>query len=109
METRGNELELLPPLLLDVELVGCTAFIVNDFEVDVMAALGEAGHDLICGGNAVAVVVGLKIIHQDYIGVHMTGEHNEVVAALGANREPFHVISVNLDDGLRCDVELLWC
>ena len=45
MEIRGHELELLPPLLFYVELVGCTAFVVKDFEVDTMATLRESGHD----------------------------------------------------------------
>ena len=47
-----------PPLLFDVELVGCTAFIVKDLEVDTMTALHESGHDSICIGKAVAVVEG---------------------------------------------------
>ena len=81
MGIRGNELELRPPLLLDVELVGCAALVVKDLEADTMAALYEAGHDPICGSKAVAVVKGFEWIHQDYIGVHMIGEHNEVVAA----------------------------
>ena len=53
---RGHELELSPPLLFYVELVGCTVFIVKDLEVDTMAALRESGHDSICGVKAVAVV-----------------------------------------------------
>ena len=86
MDIRGNELELRPPLLLDVELVGCAAFVVEDLEVDAMAALCEAVHDPIYGGKSVAVVAGFEWLHQDYIGVHMIGEHNEVVAASGVNR-----------------------
>ena len=107
MEIRGNELELCPPVLLNVDLVGCAAFLVKDLEVDAMAALCEAGHDPICGSEAVAVVAGFEWLHQYYIGVHMIGEHHEVVAASGANREPTHVIGVKLSDGFRCDVELL--
>ena len=106
MEIRGNKLELCPPFHLDMELVGCAAFVVKGLEVDAMAALCEAGHDPICGGEAVAVVAGFEWLHQDYIGVHMIGEHNEVVAALGSNREPAHVISVKLADGFRCGVEI---
>ena len=64
-----------------------------------MAALCEAGHDPICGGKAVAVMAGFEWLHQDYIDVHIIGEHKEVVAALGANRELAHVISVKLYDG----------
>ena len=72
-----------------------------------MAALCESVHDSICDGEAVAVVVGFKWLHQDDIGVHMVGEHEEVVAAAGANREPDHGISVKFTDGLGFYVELL--
>ena len=37
----------------------------------------------------------------------MLGEHEEVVAAPGSNREPTHVISIKLADGFSRDVELL--
>ena len=63
-----------------------------------MDALCEAGHDPICGGKAVTVMVGFEWIHQDYIGVHMIGDHKEVVAALGANQELAHVINVKISD-----------
>ena len=106
MDIRGRELELRPPLLFDVERVGCTEFVVKDLEFDTMAALCEAGSDSIYGGEAVAVVAGLEWLHQDNIGVHMVGEHEEFVAASGVNREPAHVISVNFSDGLGCYVEL---
>ena len=74
-----------------------------------MAALGEAGNDTIYSSKAeaVAFVAGFEWLHQDYIGVQMTGEHNEVVSTSGANREPSHVISVKIADGFCCDVELL--
>ena len=107
MDIRGNNLELRHPFLFDVELVVCTAFIVKDLEVNTMDALCGAGHDAICGSEAVVVVAGFEWIHQDDIGVHMVVEHEEVVAASGANREPAHVISVKFADGFSCDVELL--
>ena len=72
-----------------------------------MDALCEAGHDSICGGKAVVFVVGFEWLHQDDIGVHMVGEHEEVVAASGANWEPAYVISVRFADGFGRDVELL--
>ena len=107
MDISGHELEPHPPLIFDVELVGCTALFVKDLEVNNMATICEAGHDLICGGKAVVVVAGFKWLHQDNIGFRMVVEHEEVVAALGANREPAHVISVKFVDGIGCYVELL--
>ena len=64
-----------------------------------MAAFCEAGHDPICGGKAVEVMEGFEWLHQDCIGVHMIGEHKEVVSASGANRELAYVISVKIYDG----------
>ena len=52
-------------------------------------------------------MAGFECLHQDDIGVHIIGEHDEVVAALGANREPDHVISVKFADEFSCDVELV--
>ena len=75
MDIRGKEFELFPPLLLNVELVGCAVLVFKDFVVDNMVALGEAGHDPICSSKVVAVVAGFEWIQQDDIGVHMVGEH----------------------------------
>ena len=52
-------------------------------------------------------MAGFEWIHQDYIGVHMIVEHNEVVAASVANPEPAHVIIVKFADEFRCDVEII--
>ena len=75
MGIRGIELELCPPLILDMERVGCYVLVVKDLKVDAMAALCEAGHDPICGGKAVAFVAVFEWLHQDDIGVQMVGEH----------------------------------
>ena len=107
IDIRGKELELLPPLLLDVKLVGCATFVVKDLEADTTSAIFEAGHDPICGGKEVVVLAGFEWTHQDEIGFHMVGEHEEVVAASVANQEPAHVISVNVSDGFNCNVDLL--
>ena len=60
-----------------------------------------------CSWQIVAVVVVFEWLHQNEIGFHMLGEHEEVVAASGANQEPDHVISVKFADGFVHYVELL--
>ena len=60
MDIRGNELELRPPLIFDVELVGCTAFVVKDLEVNTMAMLCKTGNYSICGDKEVTVVAGFS-------------------------------------------------
>ena len=39
MEIRGNNFELYPPLLLEMDFLGCATFVVKDLEVDTMAEL----------------------------------------------------------------------
>ena len=72
-----------------------------------MAVICKADRDSIYGGKAVVVVAGFEWIHQDDIGVHMVGEHEEVVAASGANQEPSHGISVKFADGIVHYVDLV--
>ena len=60
MDISGHELELFPPLLFNLKLVGCTVFVVQDLEVDTIAALCESVHDSICGSKAVVVVAGFE-------------------------------------------------
>ena len=64
-KTGGTSWKFAPPLLLDMELVGCDAFVVEDLEVNTMAGLCETGHDTICGSEAVAVMAVFEWIHQD--------------------------------------------
>ena len=65
MDIRWDELELCPPLLLNVELVCCAEYVVKDLYVDTIAVICEAGNDPIWGGEAVAVLVGFKWLHKD--------------------------------------------
>ena len=53
VHVRGNELEGCLPFLLDLQLVGGAAFVVEDLEADGVAVLLEAGHYLIrCRGRS---------------------------------------------------------
>ena len=54
-----------------------------------------------------AVVAGSKRLDQYDVGVYMVGENDEVVALPGADGEPAHVVSVELDDQLCSDEEFL--
>ena len=52
-------------------------------------------------------MVGSKRLYQYDVGVYMVGEHDEVVASLGADGEPARVVGVELADRLCSDEELL--
>ena len=50
-----------------------------------MAIILEAGHNAVGCGEAVAVVAGQERVDQDYVGVYVVGDHDEVVATAGAD------------------------
>ena len=52
-------------------------------------------------------MAGSKRLDQYDVGVYMVGEHDEIVASPGADRELAHVVGVELDDWLYSDEELL--
>ena len=50
-----------------------------------MPILLKAVHDAVFCGEVVAIVTGLEGFDQDDVGFYMVGEHDEVVAAAGAD------------------------
>ena len=50
-------------------------------------------------------MAGSKRLYQYGVGVNMVGEHDEVVAATGADGKTTHVVSVKLSDWLCSDEE----
>ena len=67
----------------------------------------EARHDAAVGCYAVAFMTGLKGFNKDDVDVTMKGEHDVVVARLGSNGEPAHVISVKFTDRLNDYIEFV--
>ena len=58
----------------------------------------------------------MEWLDQDYVGVYVVGEYDEVVAAAGADRETTHVVGVELVYGIYPDIEFFgfglgvsWC
>ena len=50
-------------------------------------------------------MAGSKRLYQYGVGVNMVGEHDEVVAATGADGKPAHVVCVKLADRICSDEE----
>ncbi len=83
--------------------MGRASFIVEYLEIDMMAALLEACHDMFVGGKAVFILPGLEGAREDGVGVAVEGDENVLVSAAGPNREPPCVVSIELAD---MDVQL---
>ena len=54
-----------------------------------------------------AIFARLKCKDKDGVGVNVVGEHDISVSTLRLDREPIHVISVDLTDWLYTDMEFL--
>ena len=67
----------------------------------------ERGGGGVCITQRCLPTPSLQVLPVSISVVHMVGEHEEVVAASEANREPDHFISVKFADGFGRDVEIL--
>ena len=100
MEVWSDKIELAGPIVFYGQLVGLAGLIVEDLEVNSVAAILEPRHDAVVLRDAVLVVPVLEGFEQNGIGVDMVRQHNAVVAAEGSDREAAHVVCVELADGL---------
>ena len=78
-----DKLELAGPIFFYGQLVGLTDLVVEDLEVNSVAAILETRHDTVLRRNAVSVVPGLEGFDHNDIGVDVVRHHNVVVAAAG--------------------------
>ena len=107
VDIQRDELEGAVPVFNNGTAVFGTGFVVEDLEVnDVVFGL-EASHDVVVGGNTVAILARLKFRDKYGVGVNMVGDHDVSGATSGAEGEPTNVISVELTDWLYPDMEFL--
>jgi hypothetical protein len=107
VHVRRNKLKLAAPLLSDGKFVCVTHFIVKGLEVDRAAVKLESLHDAVVGSDALGIVTGLEGFDQDHVAVGVVRPHEVVVVVSGTDREVAHVVSIELDDWLNDDKELL--
>ena len=81
--------------------------IVQDLVLHEVAAVTKACHDATMGRDAVVVVAGLKRLDKDCVAVAVVGQHDVLVAAVGAGWKAAHVVSVELADGFDPYVEFV--
>ena len=73
MNVWGHKLERASPRVSDGLLVGLAGLVVQDLQVDGVAALFEAIHDAVVCPNAMAVLARLEWFHQYGVGVYVVG------------------------------------
>ena len=69
----GHQLEVDSPVFRDDSTEGSADFVVHNLEIDSVTALFESLHDDVVSGDAVAVVLALKWLHQDRVAVAVVG------------------------------------
>ena len=82
----------------DVLAVFLACFVIEDLVVNDVTASLEAGHDAGVGWDAVAVFPCLEGLDEDSVGVTVVGNHQVLVAAVGADREVPCVVRVERSD-----------
>ena len=74
-------------------------FVIEDLVVDDVTAILEAGHGASVGRYAVAVFLCLEGFNEDAVCVAVVGDHQVLVAAVGAAGEASGVVCVERTDG----------
>ena len=63
-----------------------------------MAIFLEAGHNAVGRSEAVTVVAGLERFDRYGVIICVVGEHDELFATAGADRETTHIVGVDFSD-----------
>ncbi len=67
----------------------------------------QTRHDGIVCSNAVGVALAFEGLLEDEIAIGVIGIHDILVARVGLDREPSHIVCVELTDGVDADVDLI--
>ena len=99
MDVGGYQLVCGCPDVGDVSAVFLACFFIEDLVVDDVTAILEAGHDASVGRYVVEVFSCLEGLNKDGVCVAVLGDHQELVAAAGADGEASCVVRVERADG----------
>ena len=102
-----DELVVALPLLLDNAFVVCAGFVVENLEVDAVAAVLEALHDGVVRFNTVRIFFSLEGGLKDHVGIAVVCDHDVLVALAGTNREAASVVCVKSADRFYTDVDFV--
>jgi len=93
-----DELVVALPLLFDDAFVVCAGFVVENLEINSVAAVTEALHDGVVRLNTVRIFFGLEGGLEDHVGIAVVCDHDVLVAFAGTNREATGVVRVQFAD-----------
>jgi len=93
-----DELVVALPLLFDDAFVVCAGFVVENLEVDSVAAVMEALHDGVVCLDTVCIFFSLEGGLEDHVGIAVVCDHDVLVAFAGTNREAAGVVCVKSAD-----------
>ncbi len=79
MHVRRDELEFGIPLEGDGFFVCQAGFVIQDLEINGETTGGQASHDRVVGGNAMAITLGLEGLLKDEVAVCVKGDHHILV------------------------------
>ena len=94
----GHQLAVTRPLFRDDTMILSADFIINNLEVDPVAALLEAGHNLVVGGNEMVVALILEGFDVDGVVVALVSDHDVLIPTAREDRETAHIICVDTSD-----------
>ena len=98
VDIRRDELEVAVPVFNDGVAVIGTSFVIEDLEVNAVSFVLEASHDGVVGRNTVVIVAILEGRDKDGVGINVVYKHDVSISTSGEDREPTHVISIELSD-----------
>ena len=107
VDVERNELEGSIPVLGNVGTACLAGFVVENLVFDNVAFVAEVGHDAGMSSNAVAVMARLEGFDKDGLAVTVVGQHDVLVATMGAGGEESHVVRVEFADGLDGDLQFM--
>jgi hypothetical protein len=79
MHVRGDEREFGVPLEGDGFFVRQAGFVIQDLEINGETSGGQASHDRVVGGNAMAITLGLEGLLKDEVAVCVKGDHHILI------------------------------
>jgi hypothetical protein len=93
-----DELVVALPLLFDDAFVVCAGFVIENLEIDSVAAVAETLHDGVVRFNTVCIFFGLEGGCEDHVGIAVVCDHDVLVSFAGTNREAAGVVRVQFAD-----------
>ena len=101
----GYELVVTPKLFSENMTICNAGFIAENLGVDPVAALFEAGNNIVVRRNVMTITLRLRGFYVYGFSVAVVGDHDVLITTAIVDREPAHIISVEFADVGYLDVQ----